>query len=124
MVSLKNSSSSGEYHSFTESGRKSKKEETQPLHAQYYTARVDYNFASKLTAVVTVASYTLNRLDTSANGIYAVKKPSRRHRTLALRARVLWLPLGFLYRVDPLASVSNLYVGYYVDFDIVTFRQL
>ena len=37
--------------------------------------------------------YTLSRLETSANGIYAVQKPSRRHRTLALRARVLY---GFL----------------------------
>ena len=112
MVSLKKSLSSGEYpDSFTESGIKSRNEENSaiPLHAHAVLHALPTNFASKPT-VVMVASYTLNRLDTSANGIYAVKKPSCRHRTLALCAQVLWLPLGLLYRVDPI-SVSNLYIG-------------
>ena len=53
------------------------------------------------TSVVLWLRYTLNKLDTSSNGIYAVRNPRVGYVTTALR---------FLNHVDPLNSVSNYYV--------------
>ena len=53
------------------------------------------------TSVVLWLRYTLNKLDTSSNGIYAVRNPRVGYVTTAL---------GFVNRVDPLNSVSNYYV--------------
>ena len=49
-----------------------------------------------------VAHYTLNKLDTLSNEIYAVRNPRAGYTTTALR---------FLNRVDPLDSVSNYYIN-------------
>ena len=49
-----------------------------------------------------VAHYTLNKLDTLSNEIYAVRNPRAVYITTALR---------FLNHVDPLDSVSNYYIN-------------
>ena len=49
-----------------------------------------------------VAHYTLNKLDTLSNEIYAVRNP---------RAGYITTTLKFLNHVDPLDSVSNYYIN-------------
>ena len=53
------------------------------------------------TSVVSWLCYTLNKLDTSSNGIYTVRNP---------RAGYVTTVLGFLNWVDPLDLVSNYYL--------------
>ena len=62
------------------------------------------------TSVVLWLRYTLNKLDTSSNGIYVVRNPRAGYATTSLRSVVTTTTLGFLNRVDPLDSVSNYYV--------------
>ena len=62
------------------------------------------------TSVVLCLHYTLNKLDTSSNGIYMVRNPWAGYITTSLRSFVTTTALGFLNRVDPLDSESNYYV--------------
>ena len=61
------------------------------------------------TSVVSWLRYTLNKLDTSSNGIYAVRNPWAGYVTTSLRSVVTTTTLGFLNRIDPLDSVYNYY---------------
>ena len=58
-------------------------------------------------SVVLWLRYTLNKLDTSSNGIYTVRNPRAGYVTTSLRSVVTTTVLGFLNRVDPLDSVST-----------------
>ena len=66
-----------------------------------------YSLLSLATSVDSWLRYTLNKLDTSPNGIYTVSNPRAGYLTTALR---------FLNCIDLLDSVSNffLYVCMYV----------
>ena len=60
-----------------------------------------YYLSLPATSVFFCACYTLNKLDTFSNGIYAIRNPQAGYVTTAL---------GFLNHVDPLDSVSNYYL--------------
>ena len=64
----------------------------------------------KVSATETVASYSLNWLDASANGIYGFRILQTRHKTSDCRTRDFMYDFRILNPVDPLASASNLYL--------------
>ena len=69
-----------------------------------------YLSSSLATSMDSWLRYTLNKLDTSSNGIYAVRNPRAGYVTTSLRSVVTTTALRFLNRVDPLDSLSNYYV--------------